>query len=56
MSKKNKTNKNSQPRFIYHVKISFTNEDEIKNIFQQAKPELDIRRPILKAEERLEIK
>lgn len=34
---KNKTNKNCHPRFLYHVKISFTNEDEIKNIFQQAK-------------------
>lgn len=50
-----KTNTNCEPRFLYHVKISFTNEDEIKKHFPKSKTELDIRRPTLKAGERPEI-
>lgn len=37
------------------MKISFTNEDEIKTFSDKQKQNLDIKRPILQAEERLEM-
>ena len=37
------------------MKISFTNDDEIKTFSDKQKQNLDIKRPILQAEERLEI-